>query len=116
MNRVLWLLEAYEQRGECGERTLRPPRFPTDPSDEDGALAAALAWCRWEIDTARNRLAVLLAYAREHQGARPYPLTWLAQAAGMSTSGARTAYTAEHVSEAAELISPPAGEEAEGRP
>ena len=45
----------------------------------------------------------MLAYAREHTQPRPYRLADLAQAAGMSISGIRTAYTQADIDHAARL-------------
>ena len=63
------------------------------------------------IKEARNRrnqadrdIRVLLAYARELTTPRPYRLTDLAAAAGMSISGVRVAYTREHIETAQRLL------------
>jgi hypothetical protein len=49
-------------------------------------------------------MRLLLAYAREIVTPRPYKLADLAQAAGLSISGIRTAYTASDVQHAGQLI------------
>ena len=48
-------------------------------------------------------MRVLLAFAREITAPRPYRLADLAQAAGMSISGIRTAYTQADIDHAARL-------------
>jgi AraC-like DNA-binding protein len=60
-------------------------------------LLADLAAARRDLDSARRRLRLLIAYGREFVEPRPYTLADLARAAGMSISGVRTAYTAEDV-------------------
>ena len=45
---------------------------------------------------AAREMRLLLAYAREFATPRPYRLVDLAEAAGMSVSGIRTAYTPPH--------------------
>jgi hypothetical protein len=59
----------------------------TDP------LLAALANARRRRDQADREIRLLLAYAREVITPRPYRLADLADAAGMSISGVRIAYT-----------------------
>ena len=56
-------------------------------------LLAALADARQRKHQAAQDIRLLLAYAREFAFPRPYRLADLAEAAGMSTSGIRTAYT-----------------------
>ena len=55
---------------------------------------AALRRQRHDLDAAMRRL---LAYGREFTRPRPYRLTDLADAAGMSISGVRTAYDADEI-------------------
>lgn len=57
---------------------------------------AGLRRQRLELDSAMRRL---LAYGREFVRPRPYRLVDLADAAGMSISGVRTAYDAEDVAQ-----------------
>jgi hypothetical protein len=64
-------------------------------------LLAALIDARERKQRANRDIRLLLAYAREHVRPRPYRLADLAQAAGMSISGIRTAYTQADVEEAA---------------
>ncbi len=66
-------------------------------------LLAALADTRRRKEQADRDMRLLLAYAREHTQPRPYRLADLAKAAGMSTSGVRTAYTKADIDQAARL-------------
>ncbi|WP_435260272.1 hypothetical protein [Streptomyces sp. 1222.5] len=59
-------------------------------SDDFLGQLAALRKQRDEID---RRIRAYLAYAREFTSPRPYTLASLAEAAGLSISGVRTAYT-----------------------
>jgi AraC-like DNA-binding protein len=72
--------------------------FGSDP------VLAALVDARRRRDQAECDIRVLLAYARELTRPRPYRLTDLAAAAGMSISGVRTAYTREHIEAAERLL------------
>lgn len=60
---------------------------------------AALRRPRHDLDAALRRL---LAYGREFTRPRPYRLTDLADAAGMSISGVRTAYDADEIMQVAQ--------------
>ena len=53
---------------------------------------------------AEQDIRTLIAYAREFTRPRPYRLIDLAQAAGMSVSGVRTAYAPRDVERAARLL------------
>jgi len=66
-------------------------------------LLAALAGAAQRRQRADHQIRLLLAYAREHVQPRPYRLADLAQAAGMSISGIRTAYTQADIEHAARL-------------
>jgi hypothetical protein len=66
-------------------------------------LLAALADARKRKEQADHDMRLLLAYAREHVQPRPYRLADLADAAGMSISGIRTAYTKADIDQAARL-------------
>jgi hypothetical protein len=66
-------------------------------------LLAALAEAARRRQRADHEMRLLLAYAREHTQPRPYRLADLAEAAGMSVSGIRTAYTKADTEEAARL-------------
>jgi hypothetical protein len=57
-------------------------------------VLAALAGARARRDQADQEIRLLIAYARECVTPRPYRLADLADAAGMSISGVRVAYTA----------------------
>ena len=70
----------------------------------EDALLAALADARRRKDQADRDIRLLLAYAREIAAPRPYRLADLAQAAGMSISGIRAAYTPGDVQRAARLL------------
>ena len=67
-------------------------------------LLAALADAGQRKQRADHDIRLLLAYAREHVQPRPYRLADLAQAAGMSISGIRTAYTRDEIDHAALLL------------
>jgi hypothetical protein len=71
----------------------------------DDPLLAALADAKERKQRADHDIRLLLAYAREHTQPRPYRLADLAQAAGMSVSGIRTAYTQADITHAAALTS-----------
>jgi hypothetical protein len=66
-------------------------------------LLAALVNARERKQQADHDIRLLLAYAREHVQPRPYRLADLADAAGMSLSGVRTAYTKADIDRAAQL-------------
>ena len=68
-------------------------------------LLAALADARQRKEQANRDVRLLLAYAREIVAPRPYRLADLAQAAGISISGVRTAYTKTDIEQAAQLAS-----------
>jgi hypothetical protein len=64
---------------------------------------AALADAAQRKQRDDHQIRLLLAYAREHTRPRPYRLADLADAAGMSVSGIRTAYTQADIAHAARL-------------
>jgi hypothetical protein len=70
---------------------------------------AGLRRQRHDLDAAMRRL---LAYGREFTRPRPYRLADLADAAGMSISGVRTAYDAEEIAQVADAtgLKPAAGQ------
>lgn len=74
------------------------------------SLLIALAETRRRRDQADAEIRMLLAYARELTTPRPYRLADLAQAAGMSISGVRTAYHRSDIEAAARMPVPPRGE------
>ena len=69
----------------------------------DDPLLAALADAAQRRQRADHQIRLLLAYAREHVQPRPYRLADLAEAAGMSISGIRTAYSKADIEQAARL-------------
>jgi hypothetical protein len=69
-------------------------------------LLAALEDARQRRCQADREIRLLLAYARECVTPRPYRLADLADAAGMSISGVRTAYT---ITDHAEVITATSG-------
>lgn len=71
--------------------------------NRDDPLLAALADARQRKQQTDRQIRLLLAYAREHTQPRPYRLADLAQAAGMSISGVRTAYTQADIEQAGRL-------------
>ena len=77
-------------------------RPATDP------VLSAIREARSARDGADEGLRVLLAYAREVVGPRPYTLAELAAAAGLSISGVRGAYGADDVLTARALTATPA--------
>lgn len=68
------------------------------------ALLEALSAARQRKEQADRDIRLLLAFAREHTRPRPYRLADLAQAAGMSLSGVRTAYRQADIEHAAHAI------------
>jgi AraC-like DNA-binding protein len=73
-------------------------------SDDSDPVLAALKDARDRRDQADRDIRILLAYARELARPRPYRLTDLAAAAGMSISGVRSAYTCQHTETAQRLL------------
>ena len=106
-----------------------------EPDDESYSHAAAAAWQEQEemaedlrtgwsegdidpllstLTSLRNRrlqleadMRLLIAYGRCFTHPRPYKLIDLANAAGMSISGVRTAYDTDEIGEAAEILQRP---------
>jgi len=77
----------------------------TDP------LLVTLAGLRQQRLRLEAQMRLLIAYGRCFVHPRPYKLIDLANAAGMSISGIRTAYDADQLEQAAEILDrPPAGE------
>jgi hypothetical protein len=71
--------------------------------NREDPLLAALADAKRRKEQADQQIRLLLAYAREHVQPRPSRLADLAEAAGMSISGVRTAYTQADIEQAARL-------------
>ena len=82
---------------------LHDASIPDAPATTDPVLAA-LHDARDRRDQADRDIRILLAYARELTSPRPYRLADLAAAAGMSISGVRTAYTAQHTDTAQQIL------------
>jgi hypothetical protein len=97
-------LTANQETTMTHTTTLRSP----DQAAQPDPLLAALAEARDRRDRADRDIRTLLAYARELTCPRPYRLTDLAAAAGMSISGVLVAYTARHVEQARQLLNRPA--------
>jgi hypothetical protein len=68
------------------------------------ALLEAIRAVRQRKEQADRDIRLLLAYAREHVIPRPYRLADLADAAGMSISGVRRAYSQADIELAARVI------------
>ena len=83
------------------DRHLHP--VDTTWQDTDPVLAALRA-ARDRRDQADRDIRILLAYARELATPRPYRLADLADGAGRSISGVRTAYTAADVDAARRIL------------
>jgi hypothetical protein len=75
-----------------------------DPAAGDDCLLTAIRTAACRKEQAEQDLRLLIAYAREFVRPRPYRLTDLAQAAGMSVSGVRTAYDQRDIERVAELL------------
>ena len=71
------------------------------------ALLLALADARRRKEQADQAIRLLVAWGRELATPRPYRLADLAEAAGMSISGSRTAYQPSDVQRAATLFPAP---------
>jgi hypothetical protein len=76
---------------------------PQTWQDSDPVLVALRA-ARVRRDQADRDIRILLAYARELTTPRPYRLVDLAEAAGKSISGIRTAYTAADIDAARRVL------------
>jgi hypothetical protein len=70
----------------------------------EDALLEAIRAVRQRKEKADLDMRLLLAYAREHVKPRPYRLADLAQAAGLSISGVRTAYSQADIDLAARAV------------
>jgi hypothetical protein len=75
-----------------------------DPAPAADVLLAALADARHRKEQAAQDMRLLLAYAREFAVPRPYRLADLAEAAGMSISGVRTAYSPADITAVSTLL------------
>lgn len=82
-------------------RTEEQLRLAWEEGDQD-PLLFALRTARRAKEQAEEEIRLLIAYGREFVQPRPYTLADLAGAAGMSVSGARTAYSHTDVDAVAE--------------
>ncbi|MEU0157014.1 hypothetical protein [Micromonospora fulviviridis] len=98
-------LAARDQAAEDQEHTAENLRAAWDGADQD-PLIGALASARYAKEEAEQRIRELIAYGREFVQPRPYTLGDLAAAAGMSISGARTAYSHRDVARVADATDP----------
>jgi hypothetical protein len=87
----------------CWCHARRDPR-PKPADEQRDPLLAALAQARQRRNQADRDMRVLLAFAREITAPRPYRLADLAEAASMSISGIRAAYSPGDVQHAARLL------------
>lgn len=71
---------------------------------DDDPVLASVRFARSKMLQAEQELRRLLAYAREFTRPRPYTLAELADAAGMSISGIRTAYERDEIDYVAAAI------------
>ncbi|GAB3617787.1 hypothetical protein GCM10027416_23440 [Okibacterium endophyticum] len=92
--------EVIRQR-EVFERYLREAEGAGSHAD---VLVGEIDRARTEMREAEDRLRMLIAYGREFITPQPYPLKRLAEAAGMSISGTRSAYTSDEILAVAERI------------
>jgi len=96
-------LDAAEQDlDQLRSQQVRQMEVAWDDGGVDPVLAQLAALRRRQL-AAERHMRLLLAYAREFVGPRPYPLAALAEASGMSISGVRTAYDEDEVAEVAQV-------------
>lgn len=88
--------------GALREELIRNAELAWDEAGIDPLLAELAAMRRQQL-AAERQMRLLIAYAREFVGPRPYPLAALAEAAGMSISGVRTAYADDEIDEVARV-------------
>jgi hypothetical protein len=79
----------------------------TTAVDDTAWVLAELATYRRQRDTARARVRLLLAFAREFQGDEPVTQRALAKAAGLSPEGVRQAYGAPELDRLTRLLGRP---------
>jgi hypothetical protein len=96
--------------GDIAERVLREReelaetlRLAWEQGDED-PLLSMLEQLRAHRLRLEADMRLLIAYGRCFTHPRPYKLIDLANAAGMSISGVRTAYDADEIDQAAEIL------------
>ncbi|MGC0344336.1 hypothetical protein [Streptomyces sp. SLBN-8D4] len=88
--------EAREEAEQAREDYASALEAQCDDLSEDPVLLA-LGNARAAREAADREIRLLLAYAREFHGERPYKLEPLAQASGMTPSGIRTAYGSSEI-------------------
>ncbi|GAA2531752.1 hypothetical protein [Pilimelia columellifera] len=86
---------------ESQENALENLRIGWEHAEQD-PLISALAQARRAKELAEQEIRELLAYGREFVQPRPYTLSDLAAATGMSISGVRTAYGHRDVAQVAD--------------
>jgi hypothetical protein len=96
----------YGQLAEEQDRHAESLRLAWDEGGVD-PLLSTLAQLRQERLRLEADMRLLIAYGRRFTHPRPYKLIDLANAAGMSISGVRTAYDDEEVEQAADILSRP---------
>ncbi len=92
--------EARHQVEQEREETAEQLRTAWEEAGADPVLSTLAGLRRQQVETEAT-IRALLAYAREYAHPRPYTLVDLADAAGMSFSGVRTAYHDDEVAEVA---------------
>lgn len=100
------LAELMRQRQQHVADRMRTGARRGRTGSDDPVLGTLAALYRQRLD-AESNIRLLLAYAREFVEPRPYRLVDLAQAAGMSVSGVRTAYTTDEIHQVARAIDRP---------
>ncbi|WP_341955333.1 hypothetical protein [Microbacterium sp. LWH13-1.2] len=79
-----------------------------DGADGDGLaedfLISEIRLAGVDMRDAEERMRMLIAYGREFISPQPYPLKTIAEAAGMSISGTRSAYTVDEITAVAARI------------
>jgi hypothetical protein len=93
---------AWQEREEIAEQL----RLSWDEGDID-PLLSTLASLRNQRLRLEADMRLLIAYGRCFTHPRPYKLIDLADAAGMSISGIRTAYDSDEIDQAAEILQRP---------
>jgi hypothetical protein len=94
--------EAWQDREEMAEQL----RLSWDEGDID-PLLSTLASLRNQRLRLEADMRLLIAYGRCFTHPRPYKLIDLADAAGMSISGIRTAYDSDEIEQAADILQRP---------
>lgn len=95
--------EAAQKRG-IYEHSLRTgPGADHEGLPEDFLMGEIRLACA-DMRDAEERMRMLIAYGREFISPQPYPLKTIAEAAGMSISGTRSAYTVDEIAAVAARI------------